>query len=800
MSAAPEHAAGVQPETDLAVDFLHQWCPEGPWVLTAIQPDRKAIETRTITDIREVRRFIDHYTGRRNIYFQVNPVTKVVKNVPEREEIAALAWLHIDIDPRAGEDLANEQIRALRRLTTDLPKGVPPPSCIIFSGGGYQGFWKLQEPVPIDGDVAKAEDAKLYNLQLETLFGADSCHNVNRIMRVPGTVNLPDVKKKKKGREPVLATLHSFEDRAYPIEQFSKAPAVQTPGETSFCEHSPGGEISGEVNRILDLAELDEWSVPDRVKVVISEGHDPDEPLKGDTSRSGWLYYAVCALVRHGVPEQIIFAIIMDPDWGISESVLELKSGAPRYAKRQIQQAKRAVQADPPLLHKDEPLRSARLFRDRERPTLMRHNDDWLAHDGAAYRELEEATIKSELYRFLDRAMAPGVGDKPPTPFNPTKPKVANVEEALQALAHVERDVHAPPCWIEGDGPPPAELLACRNGLLHLPTGKLLAPTPRFFTRNALSFDYDPEAPPPERWLAFLHELWGDGDEIAVLQEVTGYLLVPDTSLQKIFLLVGPRRSGKGTIGRVLRRLVGEHNTTGPTLSTLERDFSLAALIGRQLAIVSDMRLGKRTDRAAITENLLRISGEDVLTIDRKYKHAWTGQMAVRFVILTNQLPNLPDDSGALASRLVPLVMHSSFLGREDQGLQNDLFAELPGILRWAMEGWRRLRDRGHFVLPESSKDAIDDVHTMGSPVAAFLRDACVLDPSASTPTDDVWRAWKHWCEERQMLSGDIRHFGARLSAAGNGRVRKSRRQINGERMNTYVGLALRGHQDEIPF
>ena len=56
--------------------------------------------------------------------------------------------------------------------------------------------------MPIDGKEAQYEDAKLYNVQLELLFGGDNCHNVDRILRLPGTINIPDAKKLKKGRKP----------------------------------------------------------------------------------------------------------------------------------------------------------------------------------------------------------------------------------------------------------------------------------------------------------------------------------------------------------------------------------------------------------------------------------------------------------------------------------------------------------------------------------------------------------------------------------------------------------------------
>ena len=224
---------------------------------------------------------------------------------------------------------------------------------IIFSGGGYQGFWKLEESIPVDGDLALAEDAKRYNQQLELDLGADNCHDIDRIMRLPGTVNIPDAKKKKKGRVETLAKLVEFNDNIYSYNDFLKAPALQASPEVLG-----GGSVlvkvtSTELNRIEDASELDAWNVPDRIKMIMAQGHNPGEIKEGDNSRSAWLFDFCCNLIRHKVPDEIIFAILTDPDWDISASVLELKGNAERYAMRQIQRAKEQS-IDPKLVYFNE--------------------------------------------------------------------------------------------------------------------------------------------------------------------------------------------------------------------------------------------------------------------------------------------------------------------------------------------------------------------------------------------------------------------------------------------------------------
>ncbi|MBV8458417.1 MAG: hypothetical protein JO122_17585 [Acetobacteraceae bacterium] len=225
------------------------------------------------------------------------------------------------------------------------------------------------------------------------------------------------------------------------------------------------------------------------------------------------------------------------------------------------------------------------------------------------------------------------------------------------------------PAWLTPDAPYPAtELLACSNGLLHLPTRTLIPHSPNFFSSFSVNYAYDPDAPDPTQWLNFLNTIWpNDQESIETLQDMFGLFLATDTSYQKIFLLLGPRRSGKGTIERVLTALIGNQNIAAPTLNSLPETFGIEPLIGKPVAIISDARLNPKADVSAITERLLTISGEGNLSVPRKYKTAWTGYLPTRFLILTNLLPNLGDASGALASRFIILQLSISFYGREDR-------------------------------------------------------------------------------------------------------------------------------------
>ncbi len=422
------------------------------------------------------------------------------------------------------------------------------------------------------------------------------------------------------------------------------------------------------------------------------------------------------------------------------------------------------------VLDPQAPLASARAFVDRYhmkagRRLLHHHRDDFFAWRGSHYSAVGESALRAGLYEFLDGAIRPG---KKGGRFEPNRSKVTDVLDALKAVTHLPVEIR-PPAWLdECSDPPAAEIIACGNGLLHLPTLDLLPHSASFFALNALPFPFEPEAPLSARWLAFLASLWPHDDEaIATLQEIFGYAIGADTRLQKLFLLVGPRRSGKGTIARVLTGLLGQENVVAPTFAGLAGNFGLAPLIGKTLAVISDARLGARTDQAAIAERLLSISGEDGLTVDRKHQSAWTGRLSTRFLILANELLRVGDASLALAGRFLVLVLQISFYGREDPRLADALLRELPSILNWSLIGWQRLNARGHFVQPASSADAVQQLEELGSPIAAFLREKCKVQAGRMVEIGQLFDAWQTWCRSQgRDRPGNAQAFGRDLRAA----------------------------------
>jgi len=430
------------------------------------------------------------------------------------------------------------------------------------------------------------------------------------------------------------------------------------------------------------------------------------------------------------------------------------------------------------MIHDDSPDTIAEAFEAWSREQGVQHHhhiDTWTVFREGKYKIVTETEIGKWLRRF---AKLVHVNKKGTPPLKILPHVIRAVLDALSALDNVWiRPRHAPPVRMDDSLPEVKNIIALNNCLLDITTfpPKQLPLTDKYYNLNYLPFDYDPTAT-WQKWDKFCGEIFtikqlaknqegfdGDSGEfeetyedipdaqsISTLQEIFGLCLTNITSYQKIFGIVGPRRSGKGTIGRLLAEVCGYENISAPTLAGLTTEFGLQGLLNKTVAIVGDANLGSKSgDITRAVERLKSISGEDAQQVNQKNQIVKeVKKLNVRFVILGNELQNLQDPTGALASRFIYLITTQSFLGRENNNLQEELVAERAGIFNWALIGLERLRKRGFFLETDISKETQARAEAIGSPVMAFAHDWCVFKQSESVSRQDLYNAYKLWNEE----------------------------------------------------
>ena len=343
------------------------------------------------------------------------------------------------------------------------------------------------------------------------------------------------------------------------------------------------------------------------------------------------------------------------------------------------------------------------------------------------------------------------------------------------------------PFWLTEDFVPgeiydlnPKEIICFPNGLLHVPTGQFLPPTPKFFTFTCSAFDYDPKAPKPKRWMRFLEEMW-PGDN--TLMQYIGYMLSGDTSLQKILMIVGPPGSGKSTLLRVMAHVVGQDNVVWTDVESLSDKFGLEALTGKTIAFLPDEVFDYRTCKVGI-DRLKRISGEDTVSIRRMREKSLTLRLPVRFVISTNEIPRLRGSAAAMARRFLILRV-PEFMGIEDTGLTKTLCEEAPGILNLAIKALKELYDQG---FKQPSPEDIEEIRDLGSSVEAFVKDCCVLN--GEVETDVLYIHYTGWAESNGEHRIDAREFGRQLRSSVP-HVQKAQRHTPQGRTRVYTGISV---------
>lgn len=378
-------------------------------------------------------------------------------------------------------------------------------------------------------------------------------------------------------------------------------------------------------------------------------------------------------------------------------------------------------------------------------------------HKGV-WGHLPQESIENEMWQIMEQAY---IEDPEGTP----RPTIKAVQEALRefrAIPGVEvPDNVEPPCWLNG-----REIdceVAVGNGILHLDTGVLEPHTPAFFNFTAIPVPYDERAPiGGPRWLRFLDEVWPDDPEArGCLQRWIGAHLDPRPwRLQKAMLLIGKKRSGKGTIIKTMEALFGKKDCAATTLQGLGETFGLSHILNKRCVMIADARLD--SVRASTIERILTITSGDPMPVNRKNKPIVTARIGARLTIATNPpVPRLKDPSGTIASRFVTLSMPISFFGREDPYLAESIAAELPALLRWAVEGWRDLVIDGYKLdTPASAADVAEALMEATSDVRSFVEEKILeAEPTDFVQTSELWADFSMWANQSGVKLGTKRAF-----------------------------------------
>jgi putative DNA primase/helicase len=286
---------------------------------------------------------------------------------------------------------------------------------------------------------------------------------------------------------------------------------------------------------------------------------------------------------------------------------------------------------------------------------------------------------------------------------------------------------------------PVGRFINVANGMVDWERGTLVPHSPDHRSTVQLPVEYDPTATCPA-FDDFLAEVL-PGDCLPLIWELIGYTLYSGNPLHIAVLLYGKGRNGKGTLIRVLKHLLGEHNCSTVGLHELsENRFRAATLFGKLANLAGDLD----SRWLANTAIFKAITGGDAIQGEYKYANPFDFTPWALPFYSTNRAFGCADSSEGWVARWLVVPFPTSFVGREHRGLDAKLTSddELRGILAGGIAALPALMKRGRFDEPASVRDAKRAFVAASDAVRAWIDDQCELDPDAWTPRTDLYRAY----------------------------------------------------------
>ena len=375
--------------------------------------------------------------------------------------------------------------------------------------------------------------------------------------------------------------------------------------------------------------------------------------------------------------------------------------------------------------------------------------DRWKLDDVGLAKERAKDTAR-DLWAEADAAVEAAPEDKEKTvrrAWNSHAKQTHNAAKLSAMLAVANSDPAVRERYESFDSDP--WLLGTVGGVLDLREAALLTPCRQHMISRQATVPYDDRAPCP-RWERFVLEIMGGDPEMAhYLKCAAGYSLTGVVTEQVFFALYGYGSNGKGTFLKLMQDLLGEYGGTSDFQTFLAQDSQrvrndIAALAGRRFVAAEEPEEGRALDSAAIK----KLTSDEPVQARFLHKEFFTFEPTHKLWLATNSKPEVRDTTDGIWRRMRLIPFERQFEASEcDPNLKRALRSELPGILRWAVEGcmeWQRL---GGLPYPDKVRAAVTQYREEQDILGGFIRDRITVDPEAITRGPDLYLEYKSWAE-----------------------------------------------------
>ncbi|MCL4780697.1 MAG: hypothetical protein KJ049_10930 [Gammaproteobacteria bacterium] len=464
----------------------------------------------------------------------------------------------------------------------------------------------------------------------------------------------------------------------------------------------------------------------------------------------------------------------------------------PTLEAAKAERARVAKLLDPPSITDSDMANAQRLAGQSGRDIRFTAELGWLIWDGKRFAQdskgvLVQALAKQTALRIFDEIK--NASDRDAMMRHAKKSQSKNAIDAMIYLARSEPGIFASTAEFDAD----PMLLNVLNGTIDLRTGTLRPHSRGDRLTKITGIAFDPNAD-CVLWDRFVTRSTGGCDELyGYLQRLIGYLLTGRTTEQVIVFLYGLGANGKTVFSEIVLALLGEYVMVAePELVMARRHGGIsndvAALRGRRVALMNETTQGSRFDEA----KLKQLTGGDTLTGRFLYQEAFDFAPTHKLMIRGNHKPAINGTDEGIWRRLhlVPFSVQIP-TADQDRHLLDKLKAELPGILRWAVEGCLAWQREG-LNPPSIVLSAVQDYRQESDILGRFIEERCDQHKLSEVKSSAFFSAYQKYCEfaaERWLpskdLPGEMARRGFLYERKKYGRV--------------FLGIALKANEYAIP-
>lgn len=436
------------------------------------------------------------------------------------------------------------------------------------------------------------------------------------------------------------------------------------------------------------------------------------------------------------------------------------------------------------------------------RDTRLFHwlHGDWYKFNGTCYEAVEGKLLDCDLYEYFNQfdVIERSGKDVKCKRLNPNSHFIRDLEHALGAACYVRvpKGVFEPFRINSGEHIDVTKTIVFRNGLLDVETGELRPLTPDIFATSTLPYDFDPKAKCP-LWRGFIQDVFnGDQGCLDLLQEWFGYNMIASNHMQQMLFLFGVPGSGKSTTIDVLTAMLGDDRVCPLNIEDMTSQFGLEQLVGKYAAIITEDKATNHVDADKVMQKLKKITGQDAISVARKYKESVHVRFFSRFTYAGNELPKFHDEPQAMMRRFLLLYFPNNYYEREggpDRTLAPRLRAEVQGIANWSLDGLRRLLVNKKFTEPMPSLEHLQDFRELSSPLASMVAQCCEVrgDPECWSPIDALFDLHRAYYDQEGLTPMGSALFKSRIKTVLPSLTRM-RKVVAGEQVYVYQGIRIK--------